>query len=329
MIRCEQSWGTTALYGAMIAALAVVPVTAQVLHREPLLGPPPPVESPVEPPETVATPPVAVPTPAVRTPAGVEPELPTVQITDLDLGEVVDIVTLLRLMARLADVNMLISPQVEGTIGFTFYGVPWDEAFRSIIATAGLTYAWQGEVLRVMTIADVRRELELETLLKDREGVREELRRVEPMVLRVIPLRYLVAENVEKTVSRMLTADTESVREAVSGRRQATVSADSESNAIVVHAVRDDVAKAVALIEELDRPRPLIQIEARIVEATRDTARQLGMQWGAEAARRRGSRIVSTAGGPGGFMSDFPAQFVSGTEATPGFTLGLVSDRWG
>jgi len=333
MTRCDYSrWSAAMVCGAMLAVLAAVPVAAQVLHREPLLGPPPavaPAEAPAEPVEVADPTPVPEPLPVVRTPLRIDQELPTVRITDLDLGEVVDVATLLRLMARLADVNMLISPQVEGSIGFTFHGVPWDEAFLSIIATAGLTYAWQGEVLRVMTIGDVRREVELETLLKDREGVREELRRVEPMVLRVIPLRYLVAENVEQTVSRLLQAEKQSVREAATGRREATVSADSESNSIVIHAARVDVEKAESLIAQLDRPRPLIQIEARIVEAARDTARQLGMQWGAEAARRRGSRIVSTAGGADGFMSDFPAQFVSGTSATPGFTLGLVSDRVG
>ncbi len=314
---------------------------AEVLRREPLLGMPAPAEDPGAPapaesrevslpvaapvmPDALVAPPVA---PLVA-PASA-PALPTMRITDLDLADVVDIVTLLRLMARLADVNMLISPRVEGSIGFSFHGVPWDEAFRSIIASAGLTYAWQGEVLRVMTIDDVRRELEIETLVKDRESVREELRRVEPMMLRVIPLRYLVAENVEKTITRMLTGGDGTAE--VTLRRKATVSADAESNSIIIHAVPDEVEKVTSLIAALDQPRPLIQIEARIVEAARDTARQLGMQWGGQTSRMRGSRIV-TAGGPGaesGFVSDFPAQFSTGTETAGGFTLGMMSERIG
>ncbi len=276
---------------------------------------------------------VVMAAPAAALP-GVTParELPTMTIADLELADTVETATLLRMLARLAEVNMLISPDVKGTVGFTFRGIAWDQAFRSVLSAAGLTYIWQGDVLRVMTLEDVRRELELETVLRDRETLREELRLIEPMVMRVIPLRYLVASKVEKTLSLMLAGDADSVSAGGVTRRKATVSADGESNSIVVHAARADVEKAVALITELDQPRPLIQIEAKIVETTRDTARQLGMQWGGQSARLSGGRLVSVSGGgatAGGYMSDFPAQFVSGEQVARGFSLGMVSERLG
>lgn len=262
-----------------------------------------------------------------------ERALPTMIITDLELADTVETATLLRMLARLADVNMLISPGVEGTVGFTFRGVPWDQAFRSILSTAGLTYVWQGDVLRVMTLGDVQRELELETVLRDRETVREDLRMTEPMVMRVIPLRYLVATKVEKTVNMMLAVDDGGVSRAGVPLRKATVSADSESNAIIVHAIRSDVEKAASLIASLDRPRPLIQIEAKIVEAARDTARQLGMQWGGQSSRLDNGRLITAGSGgatSGEYASDFPAQFAIGEQPAPlGFSLGLVSDRLG
>ncbi len=288
-----------------------------------------PAEAPVSVPAPAADAVDPVPAPAV---AGAERPLPTMMIADLDLSDTVDVVMLLRLMAKMADVNMLISPSVAGTVGFTFRGIPWDQAFRSIVASAGLTYAWQGDVLRVMTIEDVRRDLDLETILRDRENVREELRLVEPMVMRVIPLRYLVAAKIEKILSTMLVADAGGVSKGGVPNRKATVSADTESNSIIVHAIRADVEKAVALIAELDRPRPLIRIEAKIVEATRDTARQLGMQWGGQSSRINGNRLVNVSGGAvtaGGYMSDFPAQFATGDNVARGFSLGMVSERLG
>lgn len=258
-------------------------------------------------------------------------ELPTQMITDLDLADTVDIVTLLRVMAKSADVNMLISPSVSGDIGFSFRDVPWDQAFRSVLSSAGLTYAWQGDVLKVMTIEDVRRELEMETALKDRETVREQMRLAEPMILQVIPVRHLTAEKVGETIRGMLTGRSKA---GTAGTiiQTASVSVDSESNSLVVHAVRSDVEKALRLVEVLDRPRPLIRIEAKIVEATRDTARQLGMQWGGSRSRLDGSRIY-TVGGAGasaeGYASDFPAHFASSGDATMGFTLGMASARLG
>jgi len=300
--------------------------------------PEPVAELPAVPPEPE---PVAelpdVPVQPERTAVVPERVLPTMIITDLELADTVDVVTLLRLMAKMADVNLLISPNVAGTVGFSFRGIAWDQAFRSILSTAGLTYVWQGDVLRVMTLEDVRRELELETVLRDREAVREDLRLSEPMVMRVIPLRYLMASKVEKTVSMMLAVGADGVSNGGVPQRKATVSADVESNSIILHAIGSDIEKAVSMIAELDRPRPLIQIEAKIVEATRDTARQLGMQWGGQSSRLDNGRLVTVSGGgrtTGGYTSDFPAQFASGGSsgadlASQGFSLGMASDRLG
>jgi len=174
-------------------------------------------------------------------------------------------------------------------------------------------------------------------VLRDREAVREDLRLSEPMVMRVIPLRYLMASKVEKTVSMMLAVGADGVSNGGVPQRKATVSADVESNSIILHAIGSDIEKAVSMIAELDRPRPLIQIEAKIVEATRDTARQLGMQWGGQSSRLDNGRLVTVSGGgrtTGGYTSDFPAQFASGGSsgadlASQGFSLGMASDRLG
>ncbi|MFU8780661.1 MAG: secretin N-terminal domain-containing protein [Kiritimatiellia bacterium] len=299
--------------------------TVEVQYREPL------VAVPMAP--LVALPQTDVA--AVDEPASasgpLQRKLPTMEITNLELPDTVEIVTLLRLMARLADINMLISPRVTGTIGFTFHGVTWDNAFRSIIASAGLAYEWEEDVLRVMTIEDLRRELEMETARRDRESVRLEMLQSEPLVLEVIPIRYVSAASIGKTVARMITGGEPDAGTAIGGGK-AAVSVDAESNAIIVHATRGDVDKARNLVLQLDQIRPLVQIEAQIVEATRDTARQLGMQWGASTARKQGSRVIgiSDAGVTlGGYASDFPASFVPGGQSPVGFGVGLVSDRLG
>lgn len=318
----------------------MVPVAQGLAQKSEVLGRAPVMSDPAADKVSAELPAAAVPTatvpaaPPERERPAVVPEraLPTMTIADLELADTVETATLLRMLARLADVNMLISPGVQGTVGFTFRGIAWDQAFLSVLSTAGLTYIWQGDVLRVMTLEDVQRELEMETVLRDRETVREDLRLSEPMVMRVIPLRYLVAAKVEKTLSMMLAVDADSVTAGGVPRRKATVSADSESNAIIVHAVRADAEKASALIAELDQPRPLIRIEAKIVEATRDTARQLGLQWGGRSSRINGDRLVGISGGgatASGYMSDFPAQFATSDSVARGFSLGMVSERIG
>lgn len=255
-------------------------------------------------------------------------ELPTMILSDLELTDEADVATILRTLAKAAGVNMLVSPQVSGKVAFAFKDVPWDQAFRSVVSTAGLTYMWEGDVLRVMTIDDMKRDLEMETVLKQREGVKAEKRRVEPMAIQVIPIKYAKARNVGATVKTLLAAAADKAAGAEYSSR-ASVSIDEESNAIIVHAIREDIAKALALVERLDRAKRQVHIEARIVEATRDAARQLGVQWGGNVARVDNGRLVAGGGqGAGGYGAVFPAQFAQTLDPV-GLTLGMVTEQIG
>lgn len=225
-------------------------------------------------------------------------QLPRMIIEDLNLTEAVEVSTALRMLGQIADINMMISPGVTDRIELAFRKIAWNEAFESVLDAAGLTYRWQGNILRVMTIDDLRRELELNRVLRDSESIREDMRLVEPLVMAVIPLRFVSVETMSSTLARVLgvvegrpagragrTSETASTQ-GVMGR--GSVSMDPESNAVIVHARQEDVDKAMQLVAKLDVPRPLVQIEARIVETSRDTARQLGMEWGGQSSRIRG-----------------------------------------
>jgi type IV pilus assembly protein PilQ len=328
--------------GAVLLALAALPAGcttpegSMAVHKEPRLADwtRAPESSVSAAPERPGLPPALTEEPMSMPPpprAAPERELPTLRIGDLELAGDADVATVLRAMAKAANVNLLISPEVEGRVSFAFQDVPWDQAFRSVIISAGLAYAWEGEILRVMTLEDMKRSLDMETVLKQREDVKAEKRRVEPMLIQVIPIRYSKARSVGATV-RSLMAAPEKPGTAADSAQRTSVSVDEENNAIIVHAIREEVAKALALVEQLDRAKAQVHIEARIVEATRDTARQLGVQWGLQSAQMQGGRLITT-GGRGvtdaGYNSDFPSQFAQGVGRPVGLTLGLVSERIG
>ena len=251
--------------------------------------------------------------------------LPTNMISDLELTDEADVATILRTLGKAANLNVLISPQVSGQMRFAFKEVPWDEAFRSVVNSAGLTYDWEGGVLRVMTLNDMQRHLEMEKLLRDREDVRAEKRRIEPLTIQVIPIKYAKAGTLGATVRMLLAAEAGAGKDgAAGGVARTTVSVDEDNNTLIVHAIPDEVAKVVALVAQLDKAKPQVHIEARIVEANRDTARQLGVQWGGAMAQLNNGRLVSTAG-----KSDFKALFDQAGSAPVGFTMGMISERVG
>jgi type III secretion protein C len=67
--------------------------------------------------------------------------------------------------------------------------------------------------------------------------------------------------------------------------RQATIQADSRLNAIIVQDVPERIAVYRSLIEQLDVPTTMIEIEAMIVDVRADLTSELGVQWGAKAGK--------------------------------------------
>ena len=55
---------------------------------------------------------------------------------------------------------------------------------------------------------------------------------------------------------------------------------DARTNTLIVRDLPDRLATATDLVKALDRPQPQVEIEARIVQTTRDFAKALGVDWG-------------------------------------------------
>ena len=178
----------------------------------------------------------------------------------------VDVATLLRALARSANQNIVISVMVKGKTSIFLKGAPWDQTFKTILSTNGLTYAWEGDIIRILTVQDM--ELDL-----TRETHRKGLRLAGPMTTRVIPIQYADAKNLKLNFEKLLTKDK-------SEKPLGAVMVDDHSNSLVIQAIPGDIERMLTLIHKLDNPTPQILIEAQIVEATSETARELGVQWG-------------------------------------------------
>ena len=67
-------------------------------------------------------------------------------------------------------------------------------------------------------------------------------------------------------------------RSALSARGEVQV--DPRTNTIIIRDLPDRLTAAAELMATLDLPQPQVEIEARIVQTTRDFARSLGVEWG-------------------------------------------------
>jgi type IV pilus assembly protein PilQ len=185
----------------------------------------------------------------------------------------VDVGVVMRVLASAAGKNIVMSDGVGGPISVDIQQTPWDQAFLSILEARGLTYTWVGDVIRVMSVEDLRRDIEIEKIRNERLATSSEARKLEPLQTAMIRIRYAKAEGLRENLEKFLTKNEK-------GEPRGSVSVDTHNNALIIQAIAADTERMLRLIQKLDQPRAQVLLKAHIVETTKDTARELGVQWG-------------------------------------------------
>ena len=235
-----------------------------------------------------------------------------------------DVKAVLRSLALAAGLNILVKNEVKGEISVDFRAVPWDQAFTSILRNQGLTYEpkpWDGGIIRVITLDDTERELKRMTWEMG-------IKLVEPLLTVVVPINYAMDWSSQSTPSiqtkaSVSTGGSTASREASvtarnasdkgamlkdnleslltrdkEGKPRGSIRVDVHSNSLIISAIKEDLDRILSILEKIDKPPAQILIKANIVEATKDTARNLGVQWGGMYGRRVGrDTLYVTPGG--------------------------------
>jgi type IV pilus secretin PilQ/predicted competence protein len=183
---------------------------------------------------------------------------------DLNLRDA-DIRDVLRTFAQLTGLNIAIDPQVSGTVTVQFTGVPWDQAFDIILRQNGLTYIREGNVIRVGTIQRLSTETQQARELAERER------------------ENVPATTLTRRLSYARAADVAVLLREVASRR-GRIAVDVRTNQLIITEIPEVLQTMANLIEAVDIPTPQVVIEARIVETTKNFSRQLGIEWGFDAA---------------------------------------------
>ena len=209
----------------------------------------------------------AAPAPAAgqaQTPAGGAPTRFTGHPVSLDF-QGADLRAVLRTFAEISGLNVVIDPTIQGTVDVALRDVPWDQALDIILRANKLGYVVDGTIVRVAPLA----------VLAEEEGQRRRLSEEQALSgeLRVLTrsLSYAKAEDLKA----LLTATALSKR--------GTIQTDPRTNTIIINDLPDRLDAAGSLLTTLDVPQPQVEIEARIVQTTREFARSLGVQWGVGA----------------------------------------------
>ena len=200
-------------------------------------------------------------------------DLVTLDFDGTDLDDVI------KLLAAKARINIIHGPDISALPPLTLHlaDVPFQEAFRTILAMSGLVTTQVGDnILRLLTPAQLARE-----------------RTSASTLTKVIPLNYSKATDLVAEINSVRTAE----------GRTGTASADSKTNAVIVTESLDGMMATERLIAQLDvRPKQVL-IEAKLVEVGLNNSLSAGIQWSyysADQGNAFGKQGTTLIGSPAG-----------------------------
>ena len=205
----------------------------------------------------------------------------------------IDVRAALQVLADFTGLNFVASNDVKGNLTLRLNNVPWDQALAVILNAKGLVMTRSGNIITVETAAEAaaHEKVVLESA--------EQKQKLEPLKTALIQINYAKAASIAKLLKSIKAVnpsgqqaypiagsvtyqklETES-NTLLSPRGQVTV--DNRTNSLLIQDIPEKIRQIRKLIAELDKPVRQVMIETRIVEATDNFARNLGVRLGVQS----------------------------------------------
>jgi type IV pilus secretin PilQ/predicted competence protein len=171
-----------------------------------------------------------------------------------------DLVSFLRIIAETGKLNLVVDSDVQGMATFKFVDTPWDQVLDVVLKNMGLGQEIQNGVLRVAKIEKLQKEEEDRKKLLEAKALAGDLQTI------TRPLSYAKVADVSKILKDLLT-------------KRGSVILDDRTNTLIVTDLPRNISVIDELIQGLDVQIQQVQIEARVVEATKGWERDFGVKW--------------------------------------------------
>jgi type IV pilus assembly protein PilQ len=202
----------------------------------------------------------------------------SMEFQDVEVRSVLDI------LAQFTEMNIVASDSVAGNITLRLINVPWDQALDIILKSKNLGKRENGNVILVAPSTELAeqeaRELEAQQAVESYAPLRTEY----------IRLSYAKAADVLTLISQgsggasggsttgTTNANPTDSNSLLSNR--GTVTVDERTNTLIVKDVAASIENIHKLIGKIDIPVRQVMIEARIVSASDNFSKEIGVRWG-------------------------------------------------
>jgi len=224
-----------------------------------------------------------------------------------------DVTHILRLINEMSNENIIWDPEIKGrTVSMILKDVPWDHALDLILDNNDLAKRYRGDNIIWITTKDKmnrilaeeaaeaeRRRQELEAKRRRQEEETKKAEDLAPLITEYLPVDFAKADEIKSHI----------ILSEAGKKRGANISIDTRTNTIIMTDIATSVETAKMTVKQFDTPVKQIMIEARIVDATDDFSRDLGLAWGstsgASHTNENGDGGSRTVGGT--FSTNSPA----------------------
>lgn len=195
----------------------------------------------------------------------------------------IEVRRVLQLLADFTSINMVAADSVQGNITLRLKDVPWDQALDIILKTKNLDKRRNGSVIWIAPVTELIKAEEDEA-----KAIAQSVK-LAPIQTEYIQLNYAKVAEVLKLLQDSRnpkgaqtnnTNNTDSLAlESLLSLRGSAV-ADTRTNTLIINDTANNIDKIRKMIDLLDISVKQVMVEARIVRATTDFTKEMGVKWG-------------------------------------------------
>ncbi|MEZ6877913.1 DNA uptake porin HofQ [Enterobacter sp. KBR-315C3_2022] len=212
----------------------------------------------------------------------------------------VPVVQVLQALVAQENRNLVVSPDVGGSLSLNLTRVPWRQALQTVVNSAGLVMREEGGIFYVNTAAWQREQ----QAQKEQEKARRQLEA--PLVSHSIPFSYADAGELQKAAEKLLSP-------------KGSLSVDKRTNRLLVRDIQTTLDALQRWAEQMDLPVEQVELAAHIVTINEKSLRELGVKWNLAEAADAGKIGQITALG-----ADLS---VANATTHVGFNIGRINGR--
>ncbi|MHB8912837.1 MAG: type IV pilus secretin PilQ [Lysobacter sp.] len=248
--------------------------------------------------------------------------------------------TVLQLIAEESSLNIVASDTVQGNVTLRLVNVPWDQALDVVLQAKGLDKRRSGNVVWIAPQAEVAK------YEQDKEDARIAIDNRGELVTEYVQINYHNAAQIYKALTEAKGIGGGGGQGGAGGQAggsqndtgflssRGRLVADERTNTLMISDIPKKIVQMKELIRVIDRPVDQVLIEARVVIANDDFARELGAKFGVSGFTNSGKAFFNNTIGNNVLTQNSIYDAANKNNATPApnppvmgsITRGLMSN---